>query len=114
MFPYSILDSAKRSRVLKLNTEEKDLGMMIRNELKPRPKAQSASSKANMVLARLHIENTRLQKLIVMEETIQYLYVRPHLEYAILAWSPYTKVEQNGTEELQRIISLCGSKLNGF
>ena len=50
---YYILDSADRLKILGLTTIEKDLGIMISNDLKPRAQIHRASLKANLILALL-------------------------------------------------------------
>ena len=43
--PYSIQDSASRSQALEITMVEKDLGIMISNDLKPKSYVQKTSSK---------------------------------------------------------------------
>jgi len=73
--------------VLKEAEIEKDLGMMISNDLKVSHQCLSAYNKANRILG--IINRTIVCK---TKEIMLCLYksaVRPHLEYCTAAWSPY-------------------------
>ena len=82
-FPYSIQDSASRSQALEIKTVEKELGIMISNDLKPRSQVQKASSKANAMLAVL--KNTFVSRNPSLWKKLKTTHVKPHLEYAISA-----------------------------
>ena len=96
---------------LESSTQEKDLGVLIDDSLKPRAQCSKAASKANTVLGQLmrgcswrDPENlTKLYK----------VYVRPHLEYAQSSWSPWLQVDINTLEQVQqrftRMVSGMGS-----
>ena len=41
-------------------------------------------------------------------------YVRPHLEYAIHAWSPYTKADKHNLEKVQKMATRTSPSLQGL
>ena len=79
---------------------ERDLGVMISSNLKPEHQITNAVSKANRALSTLRRtfscwtpRNFRI---------LYAVYVRPHLEYAATAWSPYYKKDIAMIEKVQR------------
>ena len=98
--PYSIRDSTSRSQTLEITTVEKNLGIMISNDLKPRFQVQKASSKANAMLAVL--KDTFVTRDQSLWKKLYTTYVRPHLVYTVSAWSPYTKADKLTLEKVQR------------
>ena len=85
---------------LKETAEEKDLGVVVSNDLKWNKQCSSAASKANRVLGQIRNSFVSLDK-----ETFRLLYtglVRPHLEYAVSIWNPSTKANINIIERVQR------------
>ena len=86
--------------VLEQVEHEKDLGIIIDNELKFHVQASVAVKKANQILGL--IKRTITTK---NEKTIPLLYmtlVRPHLEYANVVWGPHYKGDQQLVEKVQR------------
>ena len=80
--------------------EEKDLGIMVTRDLKQSTQASKAATTANSVLGRIKRTFTCLD-----EETVPLLYkalVRPRMEFAIQAWSPYLKKDIAKLEKVQR------------
>ncbi|CAF0711550.1 unnamed protein product [Brachionus calyciflorus] len=85
---------------LKETFEEKDLGVVVSNDLKWSKQCSSAASKANRVLGQIRNAFVDLDK-----ETFRLLYtglVRPHLEYAVSIWNRPTKANINIIERVQR------------
>ena len=80
--------------------EEKDLGVLISCTGKPHLQCSKASKKGNQVLGQLcrniiskdKVTFTRLYK----------TYVRPHLEYAVQVWNPWTAADIEKLEKVQR------------
>ncbi|CAF0843588.1 unnamed protein product [Brachionus calyciflorus] len=83
------ITSHLRTTVLSETTCEKDLGVIITNDLKWNKQFVSASARSNRALGQIKCSFTYLSK-----ETIIPLFtalLRPHLEYAVSSWSPHTK-----------------------
>jgi hypothetical protein len=98
------LDGKILSEVL----EEKDLGVIIQEDLKVSKQCSKAASTANRVLGM--IKRTFVLR---SKEVILPLYkslVRPHLETCIQAWRPYLKKDINVLEAVQRRATkmICG------
>ena len=80
--------------------EEKDLGVIVKSDLKNGSQCIAASRKANTVLGFI-ARNFDCKT----PEVITRLYtslVRPHLEYAVQFWSPCYQKDQNKLESVQR------------
>jgi len=81
---YEMTENGK-SHKLQVSQEEKDLGIYIRDNLKPGLQCATAASKAMSVLG---MTRRRFGK--IDRESFQLLYksyVRPHMEYCVQAWS---------------------------
>ena len=80
--------------------EEKDLGIIINNDMKPSKQCTSAANKANRMLGFINRSLTykNEQNVIKLYKSI----VRPHLEYSVQAWSPYLKKDIIKLERIQR------------
>ena len=72
--------------VLQSVTEEKDLGVIISNDLKPSQQCVSAVKKANMTLGMIkrHIVSRDKSTIVRLYKSL----VRPKLEYCIQSWNP--------------------------
>ena len=80
--------------------EEKDLGVVIDNELKFHKHFAAVVKKANMKLGLIKKSFASLD-----ETTVPILYtslVRSHLEYGNLIWGPHYKADSFGVEKVQR------------
>ena len=85
---------------LKQVTEEKDLGIIIDDELKFHKQSASATKKSNAILGLLKKSFTLLDK-----KTLPLLYksqIRPHLEYGIVVWGPHYAEDIKSIEKVQR------------
>jgi len=88
------------SHVLETTTVERDIGVLVSNNLKPSDQCAKAAMTANAVLGQIsrafHYRDrwtfVRLYK----------LYVRPHLEFAVAAWSPWTVADIECLERVQK------------
>ena len=79
---------------------EKDVGVMVANILKPSKQCSSAAGKANGVLGQVSRAVKYRDKRTFVQ--LYKVYVRPHLEYCIQAWSPYTQADKDKLEQVQR------------
>ena len=79
---------------------EKDVGVLITSDLKPSQQSSSAAGKANGVLGQIsRAVNYRDKKTFIK---LYKVYVRPHLEYCVQAWSPYHKADMDKLEKVQK------------
>ena len=84
---------------LEICIEEKDLGVIITNDLKSSKQCIEAEKKAQKILGYIKRQFTTRKK-----ETILTLYnalVRPHLEYAVQFWSPTQRKDIERLEKVQ-------------
>ena len=86
--------------ILEKTAVERDIGVIVNSDLKPIEQCAKAAKTANAVLGQIsrafHYRDrwtfVRLYK----------LYVRPHLEFASPAWSPWTNQDKECLEKVQR------------
>jgi hypothetical protein len=81
-------------------TEARDLGVIVHQSLKPSCQCLQAAKKANRVLGMIHRTITNKSPKIMVKLYKQL--VRPHLEYAIQAWSPWLQKDIQLLESVQR------------
>ena len=90
---YTITDPIPEASLrLEETNVKRDPGVMISQDIKPRNQVQKAASKTNMVLS--IPRNTFVSRDPFLWKKLYATYVRPHLEYAVAAWSPYTKEDK--------------------
>ena len=86
----------------KLNTveEEKDIGVTVHASLKPSKHCKKVAATASAVLRQLaknfHYRDRHIFKKLYVQ------YVRPHVEFASPAWSPWTAADKEIIENLQK------------
>jgi ribonuclease P/MRP protein subunit RPP40 len=85
---------------LSITTEERDLGVIITDNLKPSQQCAVAASKGNQILGQIRRGFTCYDKDTMV--AIYKQYVRPHLEYAIQAWCPWTQKDIKVLEAVQK------------
>ena len=81
-------------------TEERDLGVIVQDDLKVSKRCTKAVNTANRILGL--IKRTLEFK---SKDTVLQIYkslVRPHLEYCIQCWNPYYRKDIELIEEVQR------------
>ena len=97
--------------VLLANTDvEKDLGVLVHSSLKPHEQCAAAAKKANMVLGRMARSLTYRDKTWIK---LYRIFVRPHLEYCIQAWAPWTLSDIEVLESVQKRAIRMTSGLKG-
>ena len=99
------------SRVLEAVESEKDVGVAIHKSLKPSLQCARAASKANLVLGQLARAVTYRDSTTFIR--LYQVYVRPHLEYAVQSWCPWTEADIEVLERVQRRAVMMVSNLQG-
>ena len=79
---------------------EKDLGVIVHQSLRPSLQCAKAARKANSVLGQLCRGVGYRDKDVFMN--LYKTYVRPHLEYVVQAWCPWTMGDKEVLEAVQR------------
>jgi len=79
--------------------EEKDLGVLVSNNLKVGPQCNQAFQKANRMLGLLKrmIDNKTPHIMVSLYKSL----VRPHVEYCVSAWSPHYIKDKDTLECIQ-------------
>ena len=85
---------------LKETTWEKDLGVVIENNLKPTMQCEKAAKKANSVLGQITRSFHYRDKTVFVQ--LYKVFVRPHLEYASAVWNPWTAKDSEMVEKVQK------------
>ena len=98
-YSYTMGGYAPAGVVLKTSVEEKDVGVIVHNSLKPTEMCAKAVSKANRVLG-------QMSRAIHFRDRFTWIrlyktYVRCHLEYCIQAWCPWTQANKDLLEKVQ-------------
>ena len=96
---------------LKTTECEKDIGVYMHTSLKPSFQVAEAVKKANRALG-------ILLRCLTFRDKFHYIrlyktYVRCHLEYAVQAWSPWTKQDIENIESVQKRAIRCCHGLHG-
>ncbi|KAJ8047901.1 hypothetical protein HOLleu_00012 [Holothuria leucospilota] len=81
-------------------TFEMDLGVVITGDLKPSRQCAAVAARANRVLGLIKRNFSSFRKEIVLNLYKQL--VRPHLDYAAQAWSPFYEKDKLLLEQVQR------------
>ena len=98
-FSYTMDGYAPAGTVLEETAKEKDVGVMVHESLKPSTQVAKAAAKANQVLGQMARAVTLRDK--VTWPRLYKIYVRPHLEYAVQSWSPWTQADKEVLEKVQ-------------
>ena len=92
-------DSSTKHKI-EASVEERDLGVMVTDNLKPSAQCVKAAGKARAVLG---LVKRNFRKLDESDFLILYkTYIRPHMEYCVQAWSPYLQKDIQILEKIQR------------
>jgi hypothetical protein len=84
---------------LKVVDEETDVGVIVQKNLKPTKQCQKAANTAMGVLKSIQRNFHYRDKRVYVQLYKQY--VRPHLEFACPAWSPWQENEKQQLEQVQ-------------
>lgn len=87
-------------RELVIRERERDLGIIMTPNMKWHEQANHAASKANRILGVLR--NAFVSRDIGIWKRLYTIYIRPHLEFAVQVWCPYTKGDVRTIEKAQR------------
>ena len=98
-------------RQLESVDSEKDVGVTIHKSLKPSLQCSKAAAKANLVLGQLARAVTFRDKTTFIK--LYLVYVRPHLEYAVQSWNPWTMADKDILEQVQRRAVKMVSNIRG-
>ena len=98
-------------RVLEPVEFEKDVGVIVHQSLKPSMQCAKAAARANGILG-------QLSRAVCYRDRDTFLrlykvYVRPHLEYAVVSWSPWSQQDKEVLEKVQRRAVGMVSNLRG-
>ena len=99
-YTYTMGGYAPGGTILTEVSEEKDIGVMIHNSLKPSVQCARAVKKANQVLGQMSRSFHYRDKTVWIR--LYKTFVRPHLEFSVQAWSPWTKSDCELMERVQR------------
>ena len=90
-------------------SQERDLGVLIRDDLDWDAHVAKVVSKANSVLGMIWrtYECKSMKNIIQLYKTL----VRPHLEYAVQAWRPY---KQHHIDEIEKVQKRATRMITGF
>jgi hypothetical protein len=95
------LDDHKLAGIaLQVTKEEKDLGVLIRDNLKPAAQCAKAARKAQAVLGQITRAFQYRDKRVFIQLYKQY--VRPHLEFAAQAWAPWNQADKDLLEKVPK------------
>ena len=80
--------------------EEKDLGVWMEEDLKPSKQCQMAAQSANWALGQMSraFHFRKASSLVPLYKT----FIRPKLEHAVAAWSPWLEGDKEVLEKVQR------------
>ena len=85
---------------LSTTNEERDVGIIVHNSLKPNRQCTEAAKRANIVLGQITRSFMYRDRFVFLRLYKQY--VRCHLEYCVQAWSPWTAGDIEVLEAVQR------------
>ena len=78
---------------------ERDLGVLVSQDLKVKAQVESAAAVGNRVLGRLN--KSFRSRSLTLWRALYLCYVRPHLEFAVQAWSPHLLGDIAKLEQVQ-------------
>ena len=99
-YSYHMGGFAPAGVVLEEVSEEKDLGVIISDTLKPASQCAKAAKKANSVLGQMSRSFSFRDKHVWIR--LYKTFVRPHLEFCVQAWSPWYVKDCELLEKVQK------------
>ena len=90
---------------------EKDLGVLVADNLKPSAQCAKAAKKANAVLGQI-LRAFHYRTKLVLGKLFK-TFVRPILEYAVAVWSPWTQEDCLALEKVQKRVVKMMSDVRG-
>jgi hypothetical protein len=87
-------------KVLGVIKEEKDLGVVMQDDLKVDRQCNRAASKANTMLGMIKRNFTCKSKEVIIP--LYKTLVRPHMDYCVQAWKPHLRKDIERLEKIQR------------
>ena len=100
---YTMTDDDGTVRALETTQLERDLGVLVSDDLKLGAQCRSAAAKAKWKFGALKQSFTSRNQ--PMWEILWKTHIRPHLEHAIQAWSPHMKADIDVLERVQRAVT---------
>ena len=99
-FSYCMGGYAPAGTLLEVVSEEKDIGVIVCDSLKPSSQCAKAAKKANCILGQMSRSFLYRDKVVWVR--LYVTYVRPHLEFSVQAWSPWYVKDVELLEQVQR------------
>ena len=99
-FCYTMGGYAPAGTVITSDTEEKDIGVLIHESLKPSKQCAKAASKGHQVLGQMYRAVTYRDRDNWLK--LYKLYIRPHLENSVQSWSPWLDADKLLLENVQK------------
>lgn len=88
------------NEVLSTSNCERDLGVMIQNNLKSREQCKKVAKKCNQLIGQIRRSFQCKDPELMVK--IYKVYILPHLEYACVVWNPSNKMDIAMIESIQR------------
>ena len=104
-------DYTMQNTPLAVTEEERDLGVITSSRLKPGAQCLKAAKTAQAVLGQIARAFHFWDRHVFVQ--LYVTYVRPHLEFAIQAWSPWTVADREVLEQVQKRAIRMVSGLRG-
>ena len=107
---YTMNGYAPAGTVLQQTEEEKDVGVLISNSLKPAAQCRAAARKAHQLVGQAARAFSYRDKNNWIR--IYKTYIRPHLEYVVQVWSPWHQKDIDALEDIQKRVLRMTSGLS--
>ena len=97
---YYMQDAGGNRKKLQETTKERDLGILVSQDLKPAEQCRVAAAKAMSVIGMIgrHFKQLSKKDFLLLYKS----YIRPKVEYCIQVWSPYRVKDIKCLEDVQR------------